>query len=131
MRVKARPLPNEALIFPQELGAEVIVISPECLHSRETALIPEATFWGVNLHLKRQRKDLSFIASFPKSLSKKGFRDQVWLEQTLNSPGMLSVLRRAFEGVGVGVILGTWLLEARLGFGQVSQGRGLDGAVMC
>lgn len=42
----------------------------------------------------------------------------------------LSVPRLAFERVEVRVILGTWLLEARLEFGQVSQGRGLDGAVM-
>lgn len=58
MQVEARPLPNEALIFPQELGAEVAVISQKCLHSKEIALTPEEIVWGVNLHLRRQRKDL-------------------------------------------------------------------------
>lgn len=75
------------------------------------------------------------MASFPKLLFQEGVQRpvyyQVWLEQTLSSPGILSVLRMAFEKVGVRVLLGTWLLEARLEFGQVSQGRGLDGAVMC
>lgn len=51
VQVEARPPANEALIFPQELGAEVTVISMECLHSKETAVIPEEIVWGVNLHL--------------------------------------------------------------------------------
>lgn len=83
-----------------------------------------------------QKAEKGFIlASFPKSFFQEAVQRpvyyQVWLEQTLSSPGLWSVLGLAFEGAGVEVILGTWLLEARLEFGQVSQGSGLDGAVMC